>query len=132
MKIKRLLIFFLIIVLLAILSIYQTNPTGNQIRDYQAEQSTIIKTIDGDTINVLINGEEKTIRMLGINTPESNSYLYEEAKSYLSNFNGKNITLLRDKEDKDQYQRLLRYVFYQDKMVNLEIVEKGLGTSYIL
>ena len=71
MKLKRILIFFLVILLLSIISIYYPELTGNitntQDNYYQKETAILTRVVDGDTIHVLVNGEDWTIRMLGIN-----------------------------------------------------------------
>ena len=83
---------------------------------------------DGDSI-VLDNGEE--IRLIGINAPEKGEKCYEEAKEFLEYFVlGKEITLERDVEDKDQYGRLLRYVFIDENNVNYRMIYNGFAHKY--
>ncbi|MCW4031939.1 MAG: lamin tail domain-containing protein [Candidatus Bathyarchaeota archaeon] len=89
----------------------------------------VIEVKDGDSI-VLEDSSE--IRLLGINAPE-HGYPYEnESKTRLSELIlGKNVTLESDFEDKDQYDRLLRYVFVNDIFVNVQLVKEGLATAYM-
>ncbi len=68
MKLKRLFIFLLIILALAIFSYFYPALTGNitnnqQQTTYQKEPAFVTKVIDGDTIETDLG----TIRLLGIN-----------------------------------------------------------------
>ena len=51
---------------------------------------------------------------------------------FLESFEEKEVELLRDKEDIDRYKRKLRYVFYKESLINAEILQKGLATSFML
>jgi hypothetical protein len=44
----------------------------------------------------------------------------------------KTIFLLRDEEDIDKYNRKLRYVFFEDRFLNKEIIENGSANTYML
>ncbi len=139
MRLKRLLAFLLIIILLALLSIYWPQLTGNATNNqpqtnYQREPAFVTRIVDGDTIHVKIeNGSEEIIRFLGINTPEKNKPYYQEAKDFLKEeIENKSIEILRDIEDTDRYNRKLRYVFYNDNLINAEIVQNGLATTFML
>ena len=39
---------------------------------------------------------------------------------------------MRDIEDIDRYDRKLRYVFFKDKLINVEIIQQGLATTFML
>ncbi len=70
MKLKRILIFLFIIILLSLLSFYYPKLTGKSISDpqnYEKEPAFVIKVVDGDTIHVNINDKEEVVRLLGIN-----------------------------------------------------------------
>ena len=56
---------------------------------------------------------------------------YEEAKNFLKQYEGKQVEIERTKENKDKYNRLLRYVFYNKKLVNEEILGEGLANLYV-
>lgn len=90
------------------------------------------RVIDGDTIEVLINGTEHTVRYIGIDTPELDDErpayrtLAEEAKqANIRLVEGKNISLHKDVSETDRYGRLLRYVFDGTTFVNLVLVADG-------
>ncbi|MBW1768080.1 MAG: thermonuclease family protein [Deltaproteobacteria bacterium] len=87
---------------------------------------------DGDTI--LIDTNEK-VRYLGIDAPEmgyqggSNEFMALSSKSLNSSLVGQNrVRLEFDREKRDQYGRLLAYVFLeQGDMVNGLLVKQGLA-----
>ena len=84
--------------------------------------------IDGDTIK-LLRGEG--VRLIGINAPGVGEKCYEEAKEFLEDFIlGKEVSLERDVEDRDQYGRLLRYVFIDGYNVNYEMIYLGFAHKY--
>ena len=131
MKLKRLLVFLLIIILLGFLAYYYPKFTGESIsnnQEYEKENCFVNRVIDGDTL-VCSN---QTIRLLGINTPEKKMPYFEEAKDFLKQIENKTIEVLRDSEDEDKYNRKLRYIFYGDRLLNIEILQEGLATSFML
>jgi micrococcal nuclease len=88
----------------------------------------VSQIIDGDTIK-LSNGER--VRLIGINSPEKEQFYYSEATEKLRELIGDNqVTLKKDEEDKDQYGRLLRYVYVNKTFINLEMVKHGYAIAY--
>lgn len=132
MIIKRLLIFCFIIFSLSLVSIYYPNLTGKFLwknsEAFLIENASVIRIIDGDTIET----DKGTIRLLGINTPEKNKPYYQEALDFLCLLENKTIKMMQDSEDIDKYQRKLRYIFYKGELINAKILEKGLGTSFMI
>ena len=132
MKLRRLFIFLLIILLLALLSVYWPKLTGKSInnQEYKKEPVFVSQVVDGDTFKDL-NGQ--SYRLLGINTPEKNKPYYKEAKDFLKKeIENKSIEILRDVEDTDRYHRKLRYIFHNNNLINVEIVQNGLATTFML
>ncbi|MFH0830071.1 MAG: thermonuclease family protein [Candidatus Aenigmatarchaeota archaeon] len=94
-----------------------------------ASQKTL-RVIDGDSIELPDNTE---VRLLGINTPERGQPYYQEAGDRLKELiTGRNLTFEGDAQDKDQYGRLLRYVFADGLFVNLQLVKEGYASVYII
>lgn len=90
----------------------------------------VTKVIDGDTIEIETG---QKVRLLGINSPETNEHYYAEAKEKLSNLIlGRSVKLESGPEDTDQYGRLLRHVFVDGTFVNLEMIKDGYATVYIV
>ena len=82
------------------------------------ESALVTRVIDGDTVEVSLNGESQTVRYIGIDTPETKhpSKPIECFGPEASQFNeelvsGKQVLLEEDVTDKDRYGRLLRYVW---------------------
>ncbi|MEE9150950.1 MAG: lamin tail domain-containing protein [Thermoplasmata archaeon] len=94
------------------------------------ETFEVSQIIDGDTFR-LSTGEK--VRLIGINTPETGQPFYTDATEKISQLIGNNrVALEKDVKDKDQYGRLLRYVYVGSTFVNLEIVRGGFAISYSL
>ena len=128
---KRVLIFIGIIILLGLLSVYYPKLTGEEDwknKEYEKESCFVDRVIDGDTL--VCNND--TIRLLGIDTSEKEEEYYQEAKDFLKQVEGKDVEILRDWEDLGKYKRKLRYVFYEGRLINIEILEKGLGKAFII
>lgn len=95
------------------------------------EKAFVTKVIDGDT--VIVNGE--SVRLLGIDSDERGENCYKEAKKRMEELVlNKEILLEKDMKDRDQYKRLLRWIFVEDnnekaKNVNLILVEDGLAIA---
>lgn len=88
----------------------------------------VSSVIDGDTIR-LSTGEY--VRLIGLNAPETGEKCSSEAKEELEKLVlGKEVILGSDVEDKDQYDRLLRYVSVDNIFINLELVKLGFAHKY--
>ena len=86
--------------------------------------------LDGDTFRS-INGEK--VRLIGVNAPETNhprkpiEYYGNEAREFSrSMLEGKEVRLEMDVQERDQYGRLLAYVYLEDStFVNAELLKQG-------
>ena len=97
-------------------------------------QATVVRVIDGDTIEVDIVGMRYKVRYIGIDTPELDDRraeycaLAQEATRYNRELvEGKTVRLEKDVSGTDNYGRLLRYVYVDDILVNAELVRQGLA-----
>lgn len=134
MNSKRVVAFVVVILVLAIFSILYPNTTGKAVsQEYAKEKAILLRVVDGDTIEVTgpILGNNTHIRLLGINTPEKKMPFANESAQFLKQFENQTIELLRDLEDTDKYQRKLRYLFFDGRPLNIEILERGLASSYM-
>jgi len=89
----------------------------------------VSRVIDGDTIE-LASGEH--VRYIGIDTPELSPlepYGREAKEANRELVEGKMVRLEIDTSETDRYDRLLRYVWIDDKMANLELVRLGLAEA---
>ena len=94
----------------------------------------VTRVIDGDTIEVNIDGTIYKVRYIGIDTPELDDKrpeycaLAQEATRYNRQLvEGKTVRLEKDVSETDKYGRLLRYVYVNDTFVNAELVRQGLA-----
>jgi micrococcal nuclease len=82
--------------------------------------------VDGDTIDVNLNGQIVRVRYIGMNTPESNEVCGSEATAANAALvAGRTVTMVRDVSETDRYGRLLRYVYVDGVFVNGELVAGG-------
>jgi micrococcal nuclease len=91
----------------------------------------VTRVIDGDTFET--EAGEK-VRLVGINAPEISDLFGEEAKEHLSQLiGGKTIELLPDNisNDRDRYNRLLRYVILDGIDINKKMVLDGFAFAYL-
>jgi len=100
----------------------------------EPELVEVVAVIDGDTVKIKVNGEEKSVRLIGVDTPEKNECFEKEAtKKAKELMENKKIKLEADvtQDDKDKYDRWLRYIYLEDgTLVNKKLVEEGFGTEY--
>ena len=93
------------------------------------EIAQVKRVIDGDSIEIVMDGEVYQVRYIGINTPEYYSDERAEAvKATQANQDlvaGKTIYLFKDQSNTDKYDRLLRYVLTDEVFVNRELVLEG-------
>jgi len=93
------------------------------------EQALVTRVIDGDTVE-LADGHH--VRYLGIDTPESGEYYAGNATARNRELvEGKTVELQVGNRDKDEYGRLLRYVYVDGIFVNAELVAQGYAAAYI-
>lgn len=116
-----------------ILKVASNNPSKiNVPPQTQFENAQVKRVVDGDTIELT---DGRKIRYIGINTPETvdprrpvGCFGHEASLANQELVNGKEVRLEKDVSETDKYNRLLRYVFVGDLMVNEELVKKGYAT----
>ena len=75
----------------------------------------MVRVIDGDTIDVRFDSGVERVRLIGTNSPEGGECYADEATEGLVGLvMGETVHLERDVSDRDQYGRLLRYVWTTD------------------
>ncbi len=95
------------------------------------QKAKVTKVIDGDTVQI---NDSQLVRLIWIDTPEtvdskwSVEYYWKQASQYLQNLiEDKKVCLAKDplNENKDQYDRLLRYIRKDDIEVNSKLLLFG-------
>jgi micrococcal nuclease len=94
-------------------------------------EALVIRIVDGDTIEVQIDGASYKVRYIGIDTAEVGDPCSAEATAANRQLvEGETVELEKDVSETDRYGRLLRYVYVGDTMVNAELVHQGFAQVY--
>ena len=101
--------------------------------------ASIERVIDGDTIQVRFEGKSYTVRLLGVDTPETKhptkavQYFGREASAFTkAALEGKTVLLQEDRtgDTVDRYGRLLRYVYLDGDNFNARLIRDGYAHAY--
>jgi len=136
-------------------SLLLIDPLGNTIDQIEWEESASGQTIfrpdflengieaqvssvvDGDTFKAVVAGLPVTIRLIGVDTPETVhpfkvvQFYGKEASDYTkSRLTGKTVTLEFEPRKTDKYNRLLAYVYLEGALFNVDLIQKGYGFAY--
>jgi micrococcal nuclease len=104
-----------------------------------ADQAVVLRVVDGDTVDVELQGAKVRVRLLGIDTPETVDETRPvqcygpEASAHLAQLlpEGTVVRLERDREARDRFGRLLVYLHrIEDGLfVNAALIEGGYATT---
>ncbi len=96
---------------------------------------TVTHVVDGDTIKVKLGSHTETIRLIGVDTPETKHPTKPvecwgpEASAHTQSLlpAGADVVVVRDEEARDKYGRLLAYVTRtaDNLFVNLDLISGG-------
>ena len=115
-----------LLILLILLAASCTNGSLAPPGGVAGETAQVTRVIDGDTIDVQIDGVGYRVRYIGMNTPESDEVCYQQATdANAALVDGKTVTLVKDVSETDVYGRLLRYVYIGSDFVNADLVRDG-------
>jgi micrococcal nuclease len=113
------------------------SATPTATRDSILDTALVVEVIDGDTVTLDVAGNTETVRLVGIDTPETVhptkpvECFGPQASAFLTRLlpPGTQVRIQRDMQARDSYGRLLLYLFLPtpggDKFVNLELVARG-------
>lgn len=112
-----------------------TAPPVSAPPEQNFETAQVINVVDGDTIDVLLNGAEYRVRYILVDTPETKHptkgvqpFGPEASEANRQMVEGQTVYLEKDVSNTDRYDRLLRYVYLPDgRMVNEELLRLGLA-----
>lgn len=114
--------------------------SGENQKDVASQSATLIRVVDGDTIEVSVDGVREKVRFMGIDAPESVDprrgveCFGKESSTHLSSLlKVSSLYLKRDSAsaNKDTYNRLLRYVFTTEgELVNKIMITDGYAFEY--
>jgi micrococcal nuclease len=105
-----------------------------------SSEGFVTRLVDGDTLDVLVDGRTERVRLLNIDTPETKhpdkavQCLGPEAADLLAELAppGARIRLEYDEEREDRYGRTLAAAFTADgRLINAEVARAGLGRAVV-
>lgn len=116
-------------------------PTGvlGQQSTTATTSAVVTKVVDGDTVRIVLNNKSETIRLIGINTPETvdprrevECYGKEASNRTKELLTGKQVTLESDdtQDTRDRYGRLLVYVWLDGVNINKQLIADGYAYEY--
>lgn len=106
-------------------------------QNHTADRATVIDVVDGDTVRLHIDGHQESVRLIGIDTPETKhptkgvQCFGPQASDFMTRLlpAGTELRIERDVEARDSYDRLLLYLFAAtpdgERFINLELVTRG-------
>ncbi len=137
--------WWLVLILLVFLSSKLINKFPQISKEAELNQPglyPIAHFVDGDTIAIKMNGATETVRMIGVDTPETHrpntpvQCFGPQAADFTKNLIGaSSVRLQADSLDtnRDRYGRLLRYVYLPDgTLVEEKLITQGYGFAYTL
>ena len=102
----------------------------------RAASASVTRVVDGDTAEVQIGEAVEDVRYIGLDTPETvkPGEPVECFGPQASNFNhrlveGKQVRLVFGAERRDDYGRLLAYVYLGDSFVNAILLRRGMART---
>jgi micrococcal nuclease len=117
---------------------YSHKNQGDQNGDHKYYE--VSNVVDGDTIDVIIDGEEERIRMIGVDTPETKDprttvecFGKEASQKTKEELSGKEVRLEFDETQgkRGHYGRLLAYVLLKDGTnFNKSLIKQGYAHEY--
>lgn len=118
----------------------ETSSTIEAAREEAEERLfDVVKVIDGDTITIKIDGKNETVRLIGIDTPETSDprtgvqCFGKEATAKLKSVIGKRVSIEKDvgEGERDKYGRLLAYIYNEEgTLLNKYLVAQGYAYEY--
>lgn len=101
---------------------------------------SVVKVIDGDTLSIQINGKVQTLRLIGLDTPETvdprkpvQCFGREASAKAKEILTGQQVRIETDQtqDEYDKYNRLLAYVFLPEgTLLNEMMIREGYGHEY--
>ena len=102
------------------------------INELEGEIGVVYRVIDGDTIDVLMDGTTYRVRYVGVNTPERDETCYSSAtQANAGMVEGQTVRMVADESDTDRFGRLLRYIYVGNTFVNEELVKQGYAEAVL-
>lgn len=112
----------------------QVVKTENTTANSQYTFYSVVEVVDGDTVKLNINGKQETLRLIGLDTPETldprkpvQCFGKEASNKAKELLNGKKVRLEKDSTqgELDKYGRTLAYIYREDGLFYNEFMIKA-------
>jgi endonuclease YncB( thermonuclease family) len=101
-------------------------PTPTVTLSPPEQEATVISVINVNTIEVSINGARHLVYYIGLNAPPLADSCFEAGRqANLALVANQRVRLVRDVTEIDEIGRLPRYVYLEDRLINIELVRQG-------
>src|SRR5215211_9376213 len=128
------------IVLLAVVALLVLRPWdgggGEDEAGPPAAMVTVLRVVDGDTVEIDLGGEREDLRLIGVDTPETVKpgepvqCFGPRASAFAHRLlEGREVRVVFGVERRDVYGRLLGYVHLDGRMVNAVLLRRGLART---
>jgi micrococcal nuclease len=101
-----------------------------------AGRGRVVRVVDGDTVAVRIEGRVEDVRYIGVDTPETvdpdepvQCFGHRAAAFNRHLVAGRRVRLVFGVERRDAYGRLLAYAYIGHRLVNAELLRRGLART---
>ena len=116
------------------------NDAGNEAGNQDFVAGIVVRAVDGDTAVVRVDGQERRVRLLGVDTPETVhpnkpvQFYGKEASNFTKeSLNGKRVWLEYDANPQDRYNRHLAYVWLANpKTINEASIRESMFNARLL
>lgn len=127
-------LFLLVLIALVLLRPWEHVRLGDP--PPRSTTASVVRAVDGDTIEVELDGQREDVRYIGIDTPETvkPDTPVQCFGPRAHRFNSRLVThrrvrLVFGEERRDVYGRLLAYVYLGRRFVNAELARHGLART---
>jgi micrococcal nuclease len=112
---------------------------GRTAHESNRRSARVVDVVDGDTIHVIDGGHRETVRLLGVDTPETHDprkpvqcYGPEAAAYTARRLTGREVELEDDVETHDKYGRRLSYVYLDGERYEDDLLEHGYARLLVI
>jgi micrococcal nuclease len=125
--------------ILSALVVVSALATAVRSQDAPPVTSKVARVVDGDTVVLTIDGKATTVRLIGVDTPETvhpskpvERFGKEASRFTRDLLTGKSVAVERERgSTRDRYGRELAYLRLDGLDVNREIIRCGYGFAYV-
>ena len=127
-------LFLLVLIALVLLRPWEQVRLGDP--PPRSATAYVVRAVDGDTIEVQLDGHREDVRYIGVDTPETVKpdmpvqCFGPQAHRFNSRLVAhRRVRLIFGEERRDVYGRLLAYVYLRRRFVNAELARRGLART---